>query len=452
MNDITANTIMGSGRQCFRDTSTAHRTRLRGRGERLVLDEPSTSTRSLVGQHVEEHTPTRISNMFSKIMVHEHTIYVKGFDSDETVFVHDSSAVLVQKIRSLISNLVVAPGNLMCGFPAVSRAPHLPTQIPMEFFEPALGFDEEAWIRNCFPVTQCGEILQANIDADFIVGVGVLSSSGFKLTGEDGEPLPCPVTLDSQRLEFTPRKSMQDKGDIPYLGDMKSFIGKQLESRLRVGDRLNLLLEAWKADLNSLPFLLLLDSAKKVFISFRESVSTILENLGVNLPEFHIRVFKLLDDCAQLSFRINRSAVSFIRLSASLKKQVVGFTAQIKLRKQPSSLFTGGIQSKFIAPQLHDKYLDSPHINAYRFVIAIHPTTEAVGFLAQICCKRTGSRIGGWWIRRLASGDTVQFVCPVHSYSWVAPSPVQNIFYTLKPHIWKAFAWDTEGSWWWMMP
>ena len=297
----------------------------------------------------------------------------------------------MQEIHSLVSHPVVASGNLMGCFPTVSRPLYLPTQAFMQFPEPALGFDEEAWIGDCFPVTQCGEILQANIDADFTVGEGVFFFSGFKLTGEDSEPLPCPVTLNSQRLEFTPGESMQDNGDVPYPIDMKSFIGKQLESRLWESDRLNSLLEAWKTNLNSLSLLFLLDSAKEVFVGFSESVSTVLENLGVNLPEFNVRVFKLLDDFAQFGLCIKRSAVYLIRHITSFKKHVVGLTAQIKLRKQPSSLFPGRIQSELIASQLHGSYYDSPlkylqicgtsvQLSCWlSSIVRSHPTTEVRG-------------------------------------------------------------------------
>lgn len=332
MNDIATNTSMYANRELFRDSPTALRTRLGRRGEGLIPDEPSTSTLSLVGQHIKEHSPPRICDVFSEMMIMKHSINVEGLDPNETISVYDGSALLMQEVHSLISDFNIAHGNFMACFPPVGRALLFPAQSSLELFEFMLGFDKKAWIRNCFPVAQGGEILYADIYSDFSVGVWMRPFTGFNLTRKDSEPLSCSISLNGHGLEFSFRNSVQNDGYVTYLGNMKSFVGEKLEARLGVCDRLNTFLKAGKSHLNPRSFLLFLDSAKEVFVGFGKSVTTILKNLRVNLCKLRSGVFNLLKNF--IKFRSYCQGVTLrICLSAFLKKRVIHLTAQIKLRK-----------------------------------------------------------------------------------------------------------------------
>jgi len=146
---------------------------------------------------------------------------------------------------------------------------------------------------------------------------------------------------------------MQDNWNVTYLRDTHSLVGKQFESELRVCDAIKSLFESRKPNPDPFSLLLLINPAKEVFVCFREPIRTVLKGLRENNSKLRVRVFDFLDDLAQLGFTIERSAISFILYFASLKKRIIEFTAQIKLRIQSSHLFIGRVQPKLIVPVFH---------------------------------------------------------------------------------------------------
>lgn len=360
MNNIATSTFMDPIGELFRDSPIALGARLGCRGKCFILNELSSSTLGLVGQHIKEHAPGRICDMFSKTMVFEHPVDVECFDSNEAVPVSDEPAVLVKEVQPLVGYPCMTPGNFVNRFPSVGRAFLFPAQSPLELLELPLGFDKEAWVRDCFPITQRGEVLDADINANFSIRVrvlSVLSVGRFNLTGEDCKPLTSTVTLDCHGLGLSFRCSMQDNWNVPYLRDMQPLVGKQLKSELRVCDAIKSLFEARKPNPGPFSLLLLLNPAKEVFVCLRKPISTVLKSLRENGFKLRVRVFDFLDDLAQLGFVIKRCAISPIFGFTSLKKRIIEFTAQIKLRIQSSGLFSGRIQPKFIVPEFHVTYL-----------------------------------------------------------------------------------------------
>jgi len=145
---------------------------------------------------------------------------------------------------------------------------------------------------------------------------------------------------------------MQNNRYIAYLGNVKSLVGKQLKPRLRIGDALNPLLEAWKANFDPLTLLLFLNPAKEVLVGFGKPVGAVLENLRVGTCKLGVRGLGFFDDIVKRCSAMKRNLLGFVGGFASLKKKVIEFTAQIKLREQPSFLFFRRIQPKVIVSQL----------------------------------------------------------------------------------------------------
>ena len=291
--------------------------------------------------------------MFSKTMVFEHPVDVECFDSDETVSVSDEPAVLVKEVQPLVGDLNVASGNLMDCLPPAGRAFLFPAQPSLELLELPLGFDKETWVRDCFPIAQGGEVLDADINANLSIQMGVLSSARLNLTGEDCKPLTGTVTLDCQGLDLSFRDPMQDNWDVTYLRDMQPLVGKQLKSELRVCDAIKSLFEARKPNPDPFSLLLLLNPAKEVFICFGKSVRTVLKNLGENSIEQWVRVFDLFDDIVKFVSATERNLVGFVCGLTPLKKKIIHLTTQVKVRIQSPHMVLGGIQSKFIVPEFH---------------------------------------------------------------------------------------------------
>jgi len=150
MSRIAALTSMGSFRERFLGSQSAFRTRLRRWGKESILNKLSSSTFSLVGQHVEELAPACVCNMFSKTTVFEHSVDVERLDSYEAVSLGDCATGLVEEVRPLVSDMNMASGNLMNSLPSVRRASFLPAQSSLELLEFSLRFDKEAWIGDRF--------------------------------------------------------------------------------------------------------------------------------------------------------------------------------------------------------------------------------------------------------------------------------------------------------------
>ncbi len=380
MNNISTNAFMDSNREVFRNSPPAFGTCLGCWGKEFILNKLSSSTLSLVGQHVEELSPGRICDMFSKTMIFEHSVNIERFNANEAISISNGSALLMEKVHPLIGNFNMTLSNLIDCLPSIGRTFLLPAQSPLELLELSFRFDKEAWIRDCFPIAQSGKVLNAHINTDFILWMWMSSPGRFNLAGEYSEPLPSTISLNCQGLDFPSRKPMQDNRNISYLGKVKSFVGKHLEPRLWICDTLNPLLKAWKTKFNPLALLLFLNPAKEMSKCFRKSISTVLKNLRVDLFELRIRFFNLPDDGVEFSSTMKRNLLGLVGGFASLKKKIIHLTAQVKLREQSLFLFSGRVQPILIVPQLHGIIYDS----IYKW-LAFIPQLKLVGFPASLC-------------------------------------------------------------------
>jgi len=144
MNNIPTNTFMNSGGEILWDSPVAHRAQLRGRSKCFILNELSSSTCSLVGQHIKELTPRSICDMFSKTMISEHSIDIESFNTDETIGISNDSALLVKEVQPLVSNFIITFSNLIYNFSSVSTSLNLSAQSPLEFIEFPLRFEKKA--------------------------------------------------------------------------------------------------------------------------------------------------------------------------------------------------------------------------------------------------------------------------------------------------------------------
>ena len=91
---------------------------------------------------------------------------------------------------------------------------------------------------------------------------------------------------------------MQDYRNVSNLRDLKPSLAQQLKSKLWVGDRMKMLLVPWKSGFNLFASPLLLKSSALSQSQDQPSVSTILENLRINLFKLRIISFNLPNNLA----------------------------------------------------------------------------------------------------------------------------------------------------------
>jgi len=56
-------------------------------------------------QDVDEETPTRIADALGKVVVPEHSFYIKGFDGNESVTIDQGTRYFVSHIPALVGNM-----------------------------------------------------------------------------------------------------------------------------------------------------------------------------------------------------------------------------------------------------------------------------------------------------------------------------------------------------------
>jgi len=344
-----------------------------------VLQYPATSTRSLVAEHLYEGIPRSVRDVFGEMMIMEHSRNIQIFNGNSSELIGDDSREFMLEVSPLIGDLDVCFGKPIHSLTTILAPLDLSGYLPLKLFESPLALDQVSWVWNMFPRAEGCKTLDADINTDRFVDVGVRSGWKLDLAGKDGKPLTSPVPLDGHGLDPALRNPVQNNRDVANLGDVQSPVRNELEPELGIGYALESLFEAGKANLNLLASILLLNPSKEVGIRLAQSIGTVLQGLRVHTIELRISILNLFNHHTELGLAVQRGIVSLVGIFATLEQEVIKLTAQIKLREQTLLLNLGRIQPIFIHSQFHDCING---LSKYKLT-AIHPTVKTVGFLVR---------------------------------------------------------------------
>lgn len=220
--------------------------------------------------------PCRISDAPSMTIIVKHLVYREIFNSDDTILVNDSPALLVCKIPTPISDTLIDTGDNLTSFG--------PGRGSFDFLgEPALCFGqvlfilmEKTRILDLLFIRESGKSSQPNINAHGLRRFWQ-RFIGRILAGKTGEPLACTCAFDTTCLDSTLNKAMKGSLDCTNLGQGYTAVIDS-KTTLRIGEAVipSLTTKTWISRL-----LIHLYSAEEGLESQVDSYSYILKHLAM---------------------------------------------------------------------------------------------------------------------------------------------------------------------------
>ena len=180
-----------------------------------------------------------------------------------------------------VTDALMDAGDNLLGLAPCAGTASLLRQPALCLRQSLLVLAEEARVPNVLAVGQRGEGLQANVNADFLIGRR--QDFGPDLAGEAGVPLVLDAA-DGTRFDVPVNRAVQADAEIAYLGEPQAAL-HDAEAALRVGDGVALPValdarEAWR-----LPRL---DPAEGGVEGEVYAGGDVLQDLGVDRAEFGV--------------------------------------------------------------------------------------------------------------------------------------------------------------------
>jgi len=129
----------------FEDSLATVATRLRC-SPWIDFNDTTTSTQSLVAEHLYEAVPRGVINMFSEMMVTNHPPNIELFNRYEFVSVSDSSTLFMEEIGSLVDDFIMDSCDSDNSFLSVGRTLDFSAQSSLESGKLFFGFNKESGI------------------------------------------------------------------------------------------------------------------------------------------------------------------------------------------------------------------------------------------------------------------------------------------------------------------
>lgn len=307
----------------------------------FLLDQ-STACYSLVGQELEELTPSRIGYAFSEIVVLDHIFDGECFNRDFTILLGERPAEFVQEVITLVGNLEMTFGNLEPGFGTIVAALDSPTHYSLQSFEFALGCSEPTGIIYHFTRGECGEMFQTDINSNLCL-IGVFDWLGINFASESSEPLPHLVPFDCHSFDFAFWQPMENDWHTTNLGHLQPLVAEKFESRLRICNALNSAFESGKT--------LLLTS--RVFNPAEEISERLMNSVGHILPDLRME-FEMCASKRLVEIELPERLFSIgVSLDRCFEQGVIDIFTGIKRREQPENMLIARIEPELVHSQFH---------------------------------------------------------------------------------------------------
>ena len=318
----------------------------------LTNSPASTSFFHFVEQKTNEKTPTSIAYTFVKscilmvftIPLPQQVLYAECLKANETAFVDQFPACLMQEVTPLISDL---PMNLYkpCPCPAsLESALFLGGKSSLRIFERLFGFPKPARIVNYCAVRKSGKTIQSEVYTDFFFFSRGQNLQWHTITGKNSIPTFA-FAFDSSSFDFAFNFPVLAHFDCAYFREpnLLLFDFDRAIVCLWIGKRVEELyaFKAWK----TCSLALVLPAQKEPFERFIQSLNDILENLRIDGFEFG----ELAADFGQLldlSICSKRLFARSPNIASLFKSTVIEKSASIEDRKQNLYLCSRRIDSE----------------------------------------------------------------------------------------------------------
>lgn len=275
----TASAEMYPVRQCLVDQFTADAS-LAG-VPWISFDNLATSFFPFVAKLQKEAVPSNIAYMFSQSVILNHSFDVKVFNSNNSIVVCYEPADFVVKVISLVENSFVQFGNFQPHLVPLDRAFGSFGLFPLEEFKPLLALDKVSRVRYACSCGESSKVLQPDINADFVIRIGMNKFSIRQPTAKHSKPFVSWSFFNGKCFSLSFRNSVQNDWQIANLADFDVLVADEIESRLRVSYAVIPVLasESWVACIRL---------CKELVKGFNESVVDILQHLRMNFFKFWV--------------------------------------------------------------------------------------------------------------------------------------------------------------------
>ena len=332
---------MYANRQIFLNNRTTTRASLRSAARINQFTHPA-SIHSFVLCVLNQLTPSRISDGFSKVVVLHHVLDGKVFKEDCSVCVHKFSAQFMSKVFSSVGNALMnvgdyfsAFGRFVCGISSLCFA-------EFDFITA-----KEARIVHRHTVGESGKGCETNINPHRQIVEG--QGSRFHFTSKAGIPIPHRIPLYVQCFYSAFDGAMLDYFQHTNFGKEQAIVEK-FKTCLRVREAIvsSTALEARIANF----FSTLFHSAKIGLKSKINSCANFLQDLRVDLREFW---FFNLPIWEQLNRVETCDGFLFLFPCAFTSRQslIENPTTKLQCLQEFGSLALGWRKAKFVCFHLH---------------------------------------------------------------------------------------------------
>jgi len=169
-----------------------------------------TSFFRFVGQHVKEHAPTAVSYASGKMSVTDHTFDIQVFYIDILIALYIEVSSLMQKVLSLVRDLLMSLSNQKTGILSSGRA-FLPTaQRPLSAPEKFKALKKVFRILNLIAISVITKGCYTYVYANRGGSLRKLFNRHI-LTGKGCKPLTCRVPADGHGLDCTLDRTGQEQ-------------------------------------------------------------------------------------------------------------------------------------------------------------------------------------------------------------------------------------------------
>jgi hypothetical protein len=339
-NSLTARTAELPFRQWHLLPVSAPRTVL-ARVGRVDLHHRSTGAFCLEEQQGEEQRPRRIADALGETANVDHAVDFQVFNREEAEPIDKLPRRLVGEVQTAEADPLVDTGNRLPSLGSFWRAFLGSTQTALGFGKRLFIRAEESRILHNFPTGQCGERVQADIDA----GLLLASLEGLwlgNLAREASVPFAGRRTADRAGLGLAFPLAMQDHLDRTDLGQPQETVpqfttGRHLRERHAV-----VAIAATKSRITWL--LARLDAAEECLESQVDADGDVLQDLAMDIAERRA-LFLESWNCPLLIVQSGGFLVRFVGSLTDFQEVVVQPAAFLKLLAEKIRLLLRGIQA-----------------------------------------------------------------------------------------------------------
>ena len=304
---------------------------------------PASSAFSLDPEYIQEHSPSRIRNRFSKISILNHPLYIKIFNSKTIIRLYKAICRLVAEIKSLIRNSFISSCNKPACFFSALRSSFPAAKPSISFCKSLFGFSKKFRSFYFLSVICSNKRIKTHINPNFFTCFW--KEFRFIFNYERDIPFVIPSS-NRKRFYFSNNRPMPFNLNIPHVLKVETlffYLTTIAKSQIIYCIKSIRSFKSWISW-----FFSYLDSVEKRFKSFVQSPERLLERTTITKRNAFIYISQLRQQIHRLRKITDPFASRFINFFSFLKRLIIEKSMTVKLFSQCFNLLAIWVKSIFI--------------------------------------------------------------------------------------------------------